>query len=112
MGSALAEAVRGERDQGGEDAGQRAAEHDEPGDGHRGVRLPPDGRRAEHGDGAAPADHGLRRYRARQHGQADPDGGQGAPVAEHGQTGRARRQVQVPAAETRHPLPGADLEAV
>ena len=96
---------------GGENTGQRAAEHDEPDHGHRDIRLPPDRGRAEHGDAAAPADHGLRRDRAGQHGKADPDGGQRAPVAERGQARRARRQVQLTAAETRLPLPGADFEA-
>ena len=45
-----------------------------------------------------------------QHGQADPHGGQGAPVTEDSQPGRARRHVQVTAAEARLPLPGTDFQ--
>ena len=107
----LAEADRGQRDQGREDPGQRAAEHDEADHCHRDVGPPPDRRGGEHRDAAAPADHGLRRDRAGQQGQADPDGGEGSPVAERGQAGRPRLQVQLAAAEARLPLPGADFQA-
>src|SRR6185437_9036167 len=105
VGALRAEADRGERDQRGEDAGQRAAEHHERGHGDRGARLPPDDGAGEHADAAAPADHGLRPDGPQ--GQADPDGGERAPVAERGQAGRARRQVQGTAAEAGLPLPGA-----
>ncbi len=111
LSALLAEADRGERDQGREDASQGAAEHDEADDGRRHARLPPDDGGGEHGDTAAPAHYGGRRDLARQHGEADPDGGQRPPVTEDGQAGRTRRQVQVPAAETRLPLPGPDFQA-
>ena len=111
LGSPFPDASRGQGDQGREDPGQGSAEGREGDHGARRAGLPPNGRRSDHRQGGAEAHHGAGRDRAGHEGQGDPHGGQRAPVAERGQACRARGQVQMPAAEARLPLPGADLEA-
>jgi hypothetical protein len=111
LGSPLPDAPRGQGDQGREDPGQGAAEDREGDHGAGRAGLPPDDCRGNHRQRGAEAHHGAGRDRPGHEGQGDPDGGQRAPVAERGQARRARGQVQMPAAEARLPLPGADLEA-
>jgi hypothetical protein len=106
-----ADPLRGNGDESGKDARERTAEQGECEDHHDGAGLPPDdSARGNAEQQAAPDDH-VRRDRLGGQGEADPDGGQRAPVAEGGQPGGRRRQAQVTADVTGLPLARAHLQA-